>query len=174
MIQINRRILDNVTITALDKHGDPELTKSISDMFGVGTLVEDARIPQVAFNKSMLGLSTTNMSSIIRKLANELRPSSLDASIVDSDGNIHVVSTEVVSLLKAITFYSITCPPIVYTCIRAILNEIDNHFKGQAPKELVTLSLDESGQVETQNTNLMNYCRLEIFGLLREAGVTIG
>lgn len=171
---MNRRILDNVTITALDKHGDPELTKSVSDMFGVGTLVEDAKIQQVTFNKSMLGLSVTNMSGIIRKLANELRPSSLDGSVVDSNGNSHTVSVEAVSLLKAIVFYRITSPSLVSSCIGVLLTEIDNHFKGQSPKALVTLSLDGEGEIENKNTNLMKYCRTEIFDLLREAGVNIG
>lgn len=173
MININRRVLDNVAITALNKHGDPELTKSISDMFGVGTLVEDAKIEQVVFNKSMLGLSVTSMTGIIRKLSKELKPNVDIGNVVDSDGHNHAVSVEVVSLLKAVTFYSITCPTIVVPCIRSLLIEIDNWFKHKTTKSLITISLDDSGDVDEANNKLMEYCRKEIFGLLREAGVEI-
>lgn len=174
---MNRRILDNVVITALDKHGDESLTKSIQDMFGTGSLVEDAKTPVVSFDKSSFGLTNTNLSNNLRKVLKEFKSDSSECTVTDSSGFKHKVSCDALSILKALSFYRIICPEVISNCINGIINEIDDFFRYGNNKDSVTVTIEisKSGEIEElNNKNLMSQCRQEVFSLLREAGVNIG
>lgn len=173
---MNRRVLDNVSITALSKHGDEELTKSVTEMFGPGTYVVDAKTPIVSFDKSMLGLAPTNISNMIRKTSKEFMPKDNIGIIKDSKSTVHEVSKEAVAILKAVAFYRVTCNVDVSDCLGSILNEIDDYLTIGKSNDTVSVLIEQEldGEIkETNNKNLMEYCRKEVFGLLKEVGLNI-
>lgn len=169
-----RRVLDNISISALNKQGDEELTKQVEEMFGIGTEVEEPMTPKFYFNKSMLGLTKTNIANTIRKLAKEL-PTGDGASIVkDSKGGVHEVSKEAISILKAISLYRITCQRVVSDSITEVLDEIDRYFIKGKVGSIEVISINEDGKVKKEvDKKLTEVCRKELYPLLREVGVDI-
>lgn len=172
---MNRRILDKVSVTALEG-ADPELRSEIFNLFGEGTLVEDAIIKQYKFNKSDFGLSTTTIAPIIKLLSKEFNTETHNEkhTITDSDGNIHEVSREAISIIKAITLYTRSCPICIADCLDNILKEIDSYFRGNSEQVISVVIEEEDDYVsETNNNNLMKVVRQEVYSILREAGVNI-
>ena len=171
-----RRILDEVTINALAKYDDKNLTEFIKERFGEGRLVKDAKTPVVRFDKSLFGLTKFSFTNTVRLLAKEFHTGKGEGTIVNSNGESFSVDSKAIGILKALCLYSLNCPVLLRDCIHSVLNEIDNYFTNGSNTNLVTITLDESkeGKVtKSNNENLLKVCREEIFGLLREAGVNI-
>lgn len=171
-----RRVLDLVSLSELKKHNDEGLTELVSDKFGKGTLVKEAKTQQVQFSKSQSIISTTGISKMVRKISREFKHDSDVSYLVDSAGIRHTISNEALDILKALSFYSITCNDKVSVCIIDLFKEIDLYFLTGAVKELVSVVIEttDNGVVEYSHKHLMEACRLEVFTLLREAGVSIG
>lgn len=173
---MNRRILDEVTINALAKYDDKNLTEFIKERFGEGSLVKDAKTPVVRFDKSMFGLTKFSFISTVRLLAKEFHTGTGEGTIVNSNGDSITVDSKAIGILKALCLYSTTCPIVLKDCIRSVLNEIDNYFTNGVNNDLVIITLEESNEgkiTKSNNENLLKVCREEIFNLLREVGVNI-
>lgn len=170
---MNRRILDAISMTALNNCGDEELVEYIKDRFGEGTLVKDAKTPVVRFEKSDFGLKSTEITKDIKKLMKSFVEESSTGYLVDSEGNTHEVPIKCISALKSIAIYTTVCPEVISECIKSLLNEIDRYFISGFVVESTTVEIEgnKEGSVGYRNVNLLNECRKEIFGILREVGV---
>lgn len=172
---MSRRILDSISIDAIKATNDSELLKGIIDIFGEGTLVKDAKTKSVRFDKSDFGLKKFSIYEQIKSLSKELLPDmtlSTKCEIIDSSGDSHAVTPEAISILKAMSIYSLTCPIPVSKSIKSILKEIDSFYIREQMPEAVSLLLEEDSSI-TSNEHLLNFCRSEIHSLLKEAGVTL-
>lgn len=171
-----RRIIDNVVATALSNCDDEKIVEYVNRTFGAGTLVKEAKTPIVKFDKSDFGLKPFTMGNTIRWLAKEFHTVDGECTVVDSNGNSTIVTSQAVAILKAVALYSLQCPAPISMCLRSILNEVDSFFtSGGSHESLVTIVLEngDDGYVESSNKKLLECCRREVFGLLREAGVEI-
>lgn len=168
-----RRILDNVSITALSKHGDDKLTRSVIDMFGEGTEVREAKTTPVYFEKSKFGLQGLTLGNILRKFAKEFKPDSSICELIDQDNVSHNIPSAALSIINGMLFYSVQCHPSISRCITDILKEIEHYYRTGTYVESVTLTAEEDGTTSSNTNHLLKYCRSEVLDLLSEVGVGI-
>jgi hypothetical protein len=176
---MSRRIIDSVVVEALDKNNDLKVKQDVINIFGEATLVEEPKTESFNFDKSQFGLTNFNISNSIKKLKKEFTLNSIDNHfiLVDSDMFKHKISSDELTLLKTLTYYRAICNNSLAECISIILNEIDSFYKcGSVKKEndTVFIETENSGDINIiSNTNLLNYCREEIYSLFKEVGVII-
>lgn len=171
---MSRRIIDEVSIKAINDTGDMELKSAIIDRFG-GREVKDAKTPVIRFNKSLFGLKTTSLGSYIKRVSKDLVPTVSRCEFIDSNGVSHQMTKEAVSILKAVSVYSCTCTVVIAECLDKVLYEIDKYFSSLS-SDVVIIDVEDKDTYEDEykKSKLFKYCQEEVYNLLREAGVNIG
>lgn len=171
---MNRRILDEVSVTAISKTNDSLIMKFMEEKYGASTLVTCPRTECARMNSSNVPLPVMSLSKALVNIKNPIKLKQYNHCVViDSDNNEHMVNSDILQLLKAIFFYQCTCNKEVSICLAELMNEIDSYFKGVYNKASIVI-VDVSGEVNGPEENpLKVYCRKEVFTLLRKYGVDI-
>lgn len=170
----NRRIIDNVLVTALTEANDTDMLKRMCELYGTGTLVEDCLTNKVYFNKSDFGLSDKTLTKQINALRETINPSSVDCYVTTSDGISHKVNSNVISIMITVLLYSMICNKTLSTCLLRVLDEINSIVSNLKVSNLNTYIevIDDSLSI-SNNDKLYSYCRSEVFKMLERYGVNL-
>lgn len=170
-----RRVLDNITLDAIDKDGDEEILSYVLDKIGAGTETTNPKTKPVVFDSSLFGLPKNGLSNVIKKLSSNYVSYSDSYYIIDSMGNEHIITKDCLAIIKALLLYSIVCNPILSRCILEAVREINNVIIGRKDinSAIITEYNDSIIVDDITNSKLMKYTRDEIRSMFKEAGVTI-
>lgn len=117
--------------------------------------VAPIEISNAKLSKSMFPLRPVDLKEDIRAFARNLKPSSEECFIIDSDGERHEVNKQQVSIVKAILILQINKPPIIAKALSKGLEQLNmallrnkvmiiEQEKKESPYEVAIRKIEES------------------------------